>query len=164
MIHFWFLWQAWEMCHTGEFNLSYDSLTSPKTRQILRDLPITEPEFFAELSQRRSRVPLSADDILHEDREVSDIDVAGDDCSVPLEAVLDAMHGVLPRLDSEAMFEEGPDGVISRAEAEETLIEEVDGVVIDATSSVAQEEGRGKRKKFWNRHFEQAALKYWENK
>jgi hypothetical protein len=146
MIHFWFLWQAWEMYRTGEFNLSYDSLTSPKTWQILHDLPITEPEFFAELSQRHSHVPLSMDDILHEDRKVSDINIAGDNCSVPLEAVLDAMHGVLPWLDSKAMFEEGPDGVISCAEAEETLIEEVNGVVIDATSSGAQEEGRGKLK------------------
>ena len=82
------------MCQVGEFNLSYESLTSSATRQLLRDLPLTDPEFFAELSKPRSRVPapaLSAEDVLHEDAEVSDVDVPGDDLAVPLEAVLDAM-------------------------------------------------------------------------
>lgn len=154
------------MCQVGEFNLSYESLTSSATRQHLRDLPLTDPEFFAELSKPRSRVPapaLSAEDVLHEDAEVSDVDVPGDDLAVPLEAVLDAMHGDLPR-ESDGMFEEGPDGVVSRAEAEEVLIEEVDGVVVDATSSLAEEEGRGKRKRFRNKFYEQDALKYWDTK
>ena len=40
----------------------------------------------------------------------------GDDLAVPLEAILDVMHGDLPR-ESDGMFEEGPDGVVSRAKA-----------------------------------------------
>ena len=154
------------MCRAGEFNLSYESLTSTAARKILRDLPKTDPEFFAELTQPRSRVAapaLSAEDVLHEDSEVSDLDIAGDDSSVPLEAVLDAMHGVLPR-EGDAMFVEGPDGVVSQAEAEETLIEEVDSIVVDATGSVAQTEGRGQRKKFRNKFYEEESLKWWVKK
>jgi hypothetical protein len=80
-----------------------------------------------------------------------------------LQAILDAMHGDLPR-ESDRMFEEGPDGVVSHAEAEEVLIEEVDGVVVNATSSLAEEEGQGKRKRFRNQFYEQDALKYWDTK
>jgi len=158
--------QAWEMCRAGEFNLSYESLTSPAARQILRDLPVTDPQFFAELTQPRSRVAapvLDTEDALHEDAEVSDLDIIGDDSSVPIEAILDAMHGVLPQ-GSDEMFVEGSDGVVSRAEAEETLIEEVDGVIVDATASVAQAEGRGLRKKFRNKLYEEKALKWWAEK
>ena len=150
------------MCQVGDMNLSYESLTSSTTWQILRDLPVTDPDFFAELSKPWSHVPapsLSAEDALHEDAEASDLDV-GDDTCVPLEAVLDAMHGELTQ-ESEGMFEEGLDGVVSRAKAEEALIEEVDGIVVDATSLVAQE-GRGKRKRFQNKLYEQDALKYWD--
>ena len=150
----------------GEFNLSYESLTSSETRQLLRDLPLTDLEFFAELSKPRSCVPalaLSAEDILHEDAEVSNVNVPGDDLAVPLEAVLDPMHRDLPR-ESDRMFEEGPDGVVSHAEAKEVLIEEVDGIVVDATSLHAEEEGQGKRKRFRNKFYEQNALKYWDTK
>jgi hypothetical protein len=154
------------MCRAGEFNLSYESLTSTAARKILRDLPETDPEFFAELTRPRSRVAapaLSEEDILHEDSEASDIDVVGDDSSVPLEAVLDAMHGVLSQ-ETDAMFVEGPDGVISHAEAEETLVEEVDGIVVDATSSATNAEGRGQRKKFRNKFYEEESLKWWVKK
>ena len=87
----------------------------------------------------------------------------GDNLAVPLEAILDVMHGDLLR-ESDGMFKEGPDGVVSRAEAEEVLIEEVDGVVVDATSSHAEEEGQGKRKRFRNKFYKQNALKYWDTK
>jgi hypothetical protein len=48
------LLQAWSMCKAGQFNLSYDSLTSHEARQALRNLPNTDPTFFAEISQPRS--------------------------------------------------------------------------------------------------------------
>ena len=63
--------------------------------------------------------------------------------------------------ESDAMFVEGQDGVISRAEAEETLVEEVEGVVVDATTSVAGTEGRGQRKKFRNKLYQEEGLKWW---
>lgn len=142
------------MCKTGDLNLSYESLTSATARQLLRDLPTTDPLFFAELSTPRTRIELTPEEEQSEDQDTSEEDLPNDDSSVPLEAIVDAVHGILPHDGPETMFVVGTDGVVSRAEAEETLIEEVNGVVVDATSTVGQEEGRGKRKKFRNRFYE----------
>jgi hypothetical protein len=73
-----------------------------------------------------------------------DLDVPGDDSAVPLEAVQDLVHGVLPTDDMEGAFKLREDGLISMAEAEETLVEEIEGVVIDTTSVCEQDLGRGK--------------------
>ena len=59
----------------------------------------------------------------------------------------------LPTDDTERAFKLGEDGLISTAEAEETLVEEIEGVVIDTTSVREQDLGRGKRKKFRNKHY-----------
>lgn len=142
------------MCKSGDLNLSYESLTSPLARQLLCDLPTSDPIFFAELSLPRSRVKLTEEEKNCEDCDPLDEDLPSDDSSVPLEAVLDAVHGTLPEDDSESLFVASMDGVISQAEAEETLVEEVDGVVIDTTSMVEQETGCGRRKKFRNRLYE----------
>ena len=142
------------MWHVGNSssNLSYESLTSPETRQILRDLPITDSDFFAELTRNRDQGPeLTEDDATLEDNEDPDLDVPSDDSAVPLEAVQDLVHGLLPIDDAEGAFKLGEDGLISAAEAEETLIEEVEGAVVDTTSVREQDLGRGKRKKFRNR-------------
>ncbi|KAF5381325.1 hypothetical protein D9615_008430 [Tricholomella constricta] len=118
--------KAWEMCRAGEFNLSYESLTSPTTREILRNLPTTDPEFFTELTRPRSRVPvLSEEDMTIEDAEVLELDVPVDDSVVPHEAVADDLHGTLPTTDDQH-FVRGEDGVVSAAEAEEVLVEEVE--------------------------------------
>ncbi|KAF9003531.1 hypothetical protein BDQ17DRAFT_1196985, partial [Cyathus striatus] len=37
---------AWKSCRTGNFNLSWESLTSKETRDILRSLHTNDPEFF----------------------------------------------------------------------------------------------------------------------
>ena len=75
------------MCRAGEFNLSYESLTSRAARQNLRDLHETETEFLAELRRPRSHVlapVLSHDEALLEDSEELELDIPGDDSSVPL--------------------------------------------------------------------------------
>lgn len=146
--------QAWEMCHVGDSasNLSYESLTSPETWQVLQDLPISDPDFFAELTRNWDQGPeLTEDDAIVEDSE--DLDIHHDDSAVPLEAIQDLVHGVLPTDDPEGAFKLGEDGLILAAEAEETLIEEIEGVVIDTTSIREQDLGQGKRKKFCNRHY-----------
>ena len=38
------------MCRTGQFNLSYESLTSFNARETLRNLKTMNPEFWAELT------------------------------------------------------------------------------------------------------------------
>ena len=144
------------MCRVGDStsNLSYESLTSPDTRQVLRGLPISDPDFFAELTRNRDQGPeLTDDDAPLEDSEELDLDVPGDDSVVPLEAIQDLVHGLLPTDDAEGAFKLGQDGLISAAEAEETLVEEIEGVVTDTTSVRDQELGQGKRKKFRNRHY-----------
>ena len=88
--------QAWEMCRAGEFNLSYESLTSRAARQTLRDLHETETEFLAELRRPRSHVlapVLSHDEALLEDSEELELNIPGDDSSVPLEVVEDDVNG-----------------------------------------------------------------------
>ncbi|KAF8166376.1 hypothetical protein BJ912DRAFT_243071 [Pholiota molesta] len=145
--------KAWEMCRVGvhDANLSYESLTSPTARQMLRDLPITDPDFFAELTRVRNSPPVLTDEEAQlEDVEVSELDVPSDDSAVPLEAVEDALHGALPMDDIEQEFIVGEYGLVSAAEAEETLVESVNDVVLDTTSIVDQGLGRGRRKKFRN--------------
>ena len=66
--------QAWKMCKAGQFDLSYESLTSREARQALHDLPNTDPAFFAEISKPRSRSQhvapvLSDDQVAQEDSE-----------------------------------------------------------------------------------------------
>jgi len=82
------------------------------------------------------------------------------DSVVPHDAVADDLHGELPDTVDQH-FVRGEDGVVSAAEAEETLIEEVEGVVLDTTGAVAEELGRGKRKKLRNGLYTTEALKWW---
>lgn len=42
--------QSWELCRTGDFNLSYNSLTSRSARQALLDLRSTDPKFYSEIT------------------------------------------------------------------------------------------------------------------
>jgi hypothetical protein len=73
------------MCQAGQFNLSFESLTSHEACQMLRDLPTTNPALFAELSQPRSRTAvaptLTAQQVTAEDADAIDI---VDDSDVPL--------------------------------------------------------------------------------
>lgn len=148
------------MCRVGvDTNtcLSYESLTSASTRQKLRELPETDPHFFAELSRERNAPPLLTEEEVHlEDMESESpppIDIPGDDSVVPLDAVEDAVHGLLPAAELNQAFIHGKYGLVSTAEAEETLVESIDGVVIDTSSSMARVLGRGQRKKFRNRNY-----------
>jgi hypothetical protein len=108
----------------------------------LRDLPISDPDFFAELTRNRDQGPaLTEDNATFEDNEDLNLDIPGDDSVVPLEAVEDLIHGILPTDDVEGAFTIGEDGLVSAAEAEETLVEEIDGVVVDTTSVREQDLG-----------------------
>ena len=71
------------MCKSSEFNLSYDSLTSFEAGQTLRDLPVSDPEFYAERS-RRPAPTLSAEEAKLEDVEENNLNIFGDDSEVPL--------------------------------------------------------------------------------
>ena len=47
------------MCKGGEFDLSFESLTSHAARKVLQELPTTDSDFFAEITQARSHVNFS---------------------------------------------------------------------------------------------------------
>ena len=152
------------MCHAGKFNLSYESLTSRASRQTLWDLHETETDFLAELRWPWSHVlapVLSHDEALLEDSKELELDIPGDDSSVPLEVVEDDIHGNFS-MEPDQAFMMGQDGLILATEAEETLIEEVEGQVLDTTTAMEQE-GQGQRKKIKNRLYMQENLRWWDN-
>ena len=146
------------MCKAGELDLSYESLISHEARQTLRDLPKTDPTFFAEISQPRSRVPvLSDEERLQEDSEMLyGGSTVADDSDVPLAEVTahqcDQISG-----NSESAGENGeeyiyiPDstgGLHCAAEAEEALTECIGAgdVVIDTSSTVSHRPKRVRRR------------------
>ncbi|PPR03038.1 hypothetical protein CVT26_004573 [Gymnopilus dilepis] len=137
--------KAWQMCSAGKFNLSYESLTSHEARQALRELPQTDPEFFAELTQPRTRatVPtLSPEQIEVEDAAPSSDSTPDDDSDVPLTELIayQAETQVEPASEvpavevaEEVYVADESGGLVSTAEAEETLVEAVGAEIIDAT-------------------------------
>jgi hypothetical protein len=67
-----------------------------------------------------------------------ELDILGDDSSVPLKVIEDHVHGDFSAQPDKA-FVVGQDRLIPATEAEETLIEEVDGQVLDTTAAMEQE-------------------------
>ena len=120
----------------------------------------TDPEFLVELTQSRNAAPsLSPEEAVMEDQENPELEVDVDDDSViPIEAVVDSVHGVLPT-GPEQQFQPTGEGLTSTAEAEETLVEEIDGVLTDTTGTAAGQQGRGLHKKFRNTLYTDKALK-----
>ncbi|RDB20753.1 hypothetical protein Hypma_012086, partial [Hypsizygus marmoreus] len=144
--------KAWSMCKAGKFNLSYESLISLEALQALRDLPVTDPKFFAELIAPRSRQPptLSSEEADLEDLEEDSLNVFGDDSEVPMGTVLQ-VQGEPVRLEVKSDVADADDrdyipedggGLVSNADAETTFVECIGNRVVDATP-----QGRGLRKK-----------------
>jgi hypothetical protein len=133
--------KAWLMCRAGQFNLSYESLTSHGARQMLRDLPTTDPAFFAELSQPRSRTPvaptLTAQQMTAEDADATDI---VDESDVPLSEVMAAHHNRESEAEtssSENIYTTNETGgLTSTAGAENVYTEAVGDVIDDVTPDV----------------------------
>ena len=91
-----------------------------------------------------------------------ELDIPGDDSSVPLEVVEDDVHGNFS-MEPDQAFVMGQDGLIPATEAEETLIEEVEGQVLLDTTTAVEQEGRGQRTKIKNRLYTQENLRWWDN-
>ena len=81
------------MCRAGQFNLSYESLTSFSARETFRNLKTMNPEFWAELTAIRSEEPVADGRAVEED----DIDVQAaqfdDDSDLPGETIIAHVHG-----------------------------------------------------------------------
>lgn len=137
------------MCKGGEFDLSFESLTSHAIRQVLRELPTTDPVFFAELSQSRSHmdiVPsLTAEQVALEDAPSNNEIGPADDSDVPFLEVCAHHHESLnttPSVDPAQLYvPNGTDGLMSTAVAEDTLIESVDGVESHPKMTLGQPAG-----------------------
>lgn len=151
--------KAWQMCAAGKFNLSYESLTSHEACRALHELPQTDPEFFAKLTQpcAWTNIPiLSEDQIAFKDTASSSNSLPEDDSDVPLAELIayqDEVQGAQAAEDAEMVdleevyvaHEDG--GLVSTADAEETLIEAVGEEIIDTTASTSLTRARRMRKK-----------------
>ncbi|KAG8938021.1 hypothetical protein FRC00_001924 [Tulasnella sp. 408] len=65
--------KSWELCATGDFNLSYESLTSRVARQAILDMRSTDPSFFAEITSGTIEEPGEAA-TYSEDEERSEVE------------------------------------------------------------------------------------------
>jgi len=116
--------------------------------------------FFAELIQSRaSAPPLSAEDAVEEDQEISEINMWDDDTVVPIEAMADFVHSMLPD-GPDQLFSSGINSLTSRAEAEETFIKEVESILVDTTATAVKVVGRSHHKKFHNTLYTDHAFKW----
>jgi len=97
------------MCKGGELDLSFESLTSHMAHQVLRELPTTNPEFFAEISQSHSHVNVTP--TLTPEQEA-------------LESLSDPAQVYVPN---------DTGGLTTMAAAEDALVELVNDVVVDVT-------------------------------
>lgn len=77
------LQQAFEQCRVGTFNCSHASMTSSDTLAVLRNLHITNPRLFEELSRNTT----SVEDMNTEEEEPEFSDVIEDSSDVPVDAV-----------------------------------------------------------------------------
>jgi hypothetical protein len=76
------------MCRTGDFNLSYDSLTSYDARQKLCNLKTTDSEFWDELTWKSAMgLIIANEENIAEDEENTDL-FFEDDSDLPCDAII----------------------------------------------------------------------------
>lgn len=170
------------MCRTGEFNLSYESLTDIRTTRVrLNNLKATDPQFYAELtsvSYEDDNVPSAEGQELDEDAENDpDLDATfEDDSDVPLAAVVAIVSGSKPAVPvrfsatgelsvdvaaelnevpvEEPTSERGPSGV-------DESDNESDGGV---GPSIYESRGSGKRVITKSKKYGEDALRWWKER
>jgi hypothetical protein len=134
--------QAFEMCHVGEYNLSYASLTSATTLTALRLLPKTNPTLYDEICTDKIDISSGGEEPAF---PVDDDQCDGSD--IPIDVIcLTVMSGGSVVDDGFAVDDAG--GVVRTGVAED--IEQVEeGNDLDKLEDeVAREElGRGRRVK-----------------
>jgi hypothetical protein len=130
------------MCKGGEFDLSFESLTSDAARKVLWDLLTTNPEFFAKITQPRSHVnvPPSLSPEQEALEDAAPDEGPADDSDVPFLEICTHHHEALdppPQSEVPQVYvptESG--GLSSTASAEDTLVESVNGDIFDVTPEV----------------------------
>ena len=85
------------MCRTRNFNLSYDSLTGFKARQTLRNLKMTDPDFWNKLTQNTAAEVADNSNVdMPEDEDDGEV-LFEDDSDIPCEAIIACVIGSKPR-------------------------------------------------------------------
>lgn len=159
--------QAFAMCKTGNFNLSYESLTSFEAREKIFNLHQTDPKFWSELMAGKTGEPVVGGDVEEDnmEREAADLDdsaVDGDD------VVANVVLGMVP---SGAVVKAGGLGLARAAIAES--IEYTEQMPVDEDVSADEERpewadggaaessirGAGKRKVTGNKYY----AKFWHH-
>jgi hypothetical protein len=141
--------QAFELCRTGNFNLSYASLTGYEARQNLRELKETNPEFWKELTQKKASELIVVSENMAEDED-GEAAVFEDDSDVPCEAVIANLLGVSP-----TGVKLNDTGDIVSAAAAESMETPSDAVKLEIKNDLGNNSdngglGRGKRKRTQN--------------
>lgn len=158
--------QAFEMCRTKGFNLSYESLTGFAARDRLRNLKKTDPLFWDELTASAIPEPTNTDQTYDEDNEDEPDAGFEDDSDLTCDTVtIHVVNSVVP----EGALATAEGNLISATEAES--MEDVVAVEVpkpneqdDVPSGLpaVEELGIGKRKRrantlykastFWRHH------------
>jgi hypothetical protein len=140
------------MCRTGNFNLSYDSLTSFEARQELRDLKTADPEFWDQLTCKAAPdLNVTGNEMITEDDETTE-PIFEDDSNLPCEVIIAEVLGSKTRGVASTTTGE----MVSTAAAEsldendmEAEKEPEGDEMVGADNPT--ELGRGKRKRITNR-------------
>lgn len=168
------------MCRTGDFNLSYESLTDPRTTRVrLNNLKASDPQFYAELTSvayEDNNIPTAEGEEFDEDLENDpDLDATfEDDSNVPLTAVTSLISGSKSPV-SVKLSASGELAVDVEAESNEAPVEgstskrgasgmdgsdESDGGV---GPSVFESRGKGKRVITKSKKYNECALRWWKD-
>lgn len=150
------------MCRTGDFNLSYDSLTSYEARQKLRNLKTTDSEFWDELTRKSAAGLIIADeDNVAEDEENTD-PFFEDDSDLPCDAIISTVLGTNPV----GVTLNATGDVVSAAAAESLDNDKIDEMLPNEVAEnnkagETAEMGRGKRKRTSNKLYSTNA--FWQH-
>jgi hypothetical protein len=146
--------RLFEMCHTGNFNLSYDSLTSFEARQELRDFKTVDPKFWDQLTCKATPdLNVMGNETITENDETTE-PIFEDDSDLPCEVIITEVLGSKTR----GVASTATGAMILTATAEsldendmevEKLFAEPEGDEMVGTDNPT-ELGRGKKKRITN--------------
>ena len=146
--------QAFRLCKSGLYNLSFESITSVEATRALRDIQLKDPDRWAKICLREKQDPNTADGTTEE--EPFQEDVNGDDSALTVSELVECIAAEFDGSPHSSHVVAMSDGHFGLAEDLEQVVPIVDVSRMDISEVIAQIEGygRGKRKKLKNRRYE----------
>ena len=146
--------QAFQLCKSGEFNLSHESITSPDAIRALREIQINDPIKWAKIALRNHDV-VSTSEASSSDEPESPFDhVVEDDSAVTVpELVASIADGPLISCDVIT----APEGHLELAEdSVQVTEEETQNAAVTSIEEILEKAvcGRGKRRQIKSRRYE----------